>query len=108
MTMTLARRSLALAALAISVASCADQSTAVQPTVPEFLEWADTTVQFSSNVSYPTPSDSGTDSGTGTVYFGPRVNLERTHVTFWAVRGEPRSVQIDYKSRRNAEPRPFL
>jgi hypothetical protein len=102
--MTLARRSLAFAALAISVASCADQSTAVKPAAPEFLEWADTTVQFSANVSYPTPSD----SGTGLVYFGPRVNLERTHVTFWAVRGESRSVQIDYKSRRNSEPRPFL
>ena len=102
--MTLARRSLALAALAISVASCADQSTAVQPVAPEFLEWADTTVQFSANVSSPIPSD----SGTGTVYFGPRVNLERTHVAFWAVRGESRSVQINYKSRRNSEPRPFL
>jgi len=102
--MTLVRRSLALAALAISVASCADQSTAVQPATPEFLEWADTTVQFSANVSYPTTSD----PGTGPVYFGPPVNLEKTHVTFWAVRGASRSVQINYKSRRNAEPRPFL
>jgi len=98
------KHSLALAALAISVAGCADQSTAVQPAAPEFLEWADTTVQFSANVSSPTPSD----SGTGPVYFGPSVNLEKTHVTFWAVRGESRSVQINYKSRRNSEPRPFL
>jgi len=107
MRMTLARRSLALAALAISVASCADQSTAVQPTAaPEFLEWADTTVRFSASVSNPTSSD----PGTGTVYFGPpaTLSLEKTRVTFWAVRGESRSVQIDYKSRRHAEPRPFL
>jgi len=106
MRMTLARRSLALAALAISVASCADQSTAVQPAGPQFLEWADTTVQFSASVSNPTSSD----PGTGTVYFGPpaTLSLEKTRVTFWAVRGESRSVQIDYKSRRNAEPRPFL
>jgi hypothetical protein len=103
----LARRSLMLAALAISVSSCADQSTAVQqPGTPQFLEWADTTVQFSSNGSQ---AGGGGDGG-GVLYLGPGdlVNLEQTRVTFWAVRGEARSVQINYKGRRNAEPRPFL
>lgn len=103
--MTLARRSLVLAALAISVASCADQSTAVQPAEPEFLDWA-LTPEFSADGSAPTLSE----SSTGTIYLGPRdqVNLEQTRVLFWAVRGESRSVQINYKGRRDAEPRPFL
>ena len=98
-----ARRSLIVAALAITVASCADQTTAVQPTDPQFLEWADTTVQFSSN-----GSQTGGGAGGGEIYMGRRVNLEQTRVSFWAVRGQPRSVQINYKGRRNAEPRPFL
>lgn len=98
------RRSLIVAALAISVARCGDQPTAVQPGGPQFLEWADTTLQFSSNVSQA----GGGGAGDGELYMGPRVNLEQTRVSFWAVRGESRSVQIDYKGRRNAEPRPFL
>lgn len=102
--MMLARRSFVLAALAISVSSCADQSTAVQQASPQFLEWADTTVLFSASVS----QSSG--SGGGTAYMGSpaRLRLEQTRVSFWAVRGEARSVQINYKSRRDAEPRPFL
>lgn len=102
--MMLARRSFVLAALAISVSSCADQSTAVQQGSPQFLEWADTTVLFSASVS----QSSG--SGGGAAYMGPpaRLRLEQTRVSFWAVRGEARSVQINYKRRRDAEPRPFL
>lgn len=100
-----ARRSLIVAALAISVASCKDQPTAIQPAEPEFLDWAATPL-FSTDASSPTVSE----TGTGTIYLGPRdqVDLEQTRVSFWAVRGQSRSVQINYKSRRNAEPRPFL
>ena len=100
----LARRSLLLASLAISVSSCADQPTAVQPGTPQFLEWADTTVQFSTSVSQSNGSEGGA------VYMGPHapLRLEQTRVSFWAVRGQARSVQINYKGRRNAEPRPFL
>jgi hypothetical protein len=100
--MMLARRSLIVAALAISVARCTDQPTAVQPTHPQFLDWADTTVQFSASGSHLGGSE------TGTAYLARPVNLEQKHVSFWAVRGESRSVQINYKGRRNEDPRPFL
>jgi len=100
-----ARRSLIVAVLAITVASCKDQPTAIQPAEPEFLDWAATPL-FSTDANSPTVSE----TGTGTIYLGPRdqVDLEHTRVTFWAVRGQPRSIQINYKSPRNAEPRPFL
>jgi hypothetical protein len=100
-----ARRSLIVAALAIAIASCKDQPMAIQPAEPEFLDWAATPL-FSTNASSATVSDAGTE----TIYLGHRhhVNLEQTRVSFWAVRGQSRSVQINYKSRRNAEPRPFL
>jgi len=99
------RRSLIVAALAITVASCKDQPTAIQPAEPAFLDWAATPL-FSTDASSVTVSE----SGPGTIYLGPRdnVHLEQTRVSFWAVRGQSRSVQINYKSRRNAEPRPFL
>ena len=101
----LARRSFVLAALAIALASCKDQPTALQPAEPEFLDWAVTPL-FSTNASAATVSE----SSPGTIYLGPRdeVRLELTRVTFWAVRGQSRSVQIDYKTKRNEEPRPFL
>ena len=100
-----ARRSLIIAALAITVASCKDQPTALQPAEPQFLDWAVTPL-FSTNANSATVSEPGTE----TIYLGPRddVHLEQTRVSFWAVRGESRSVQIDYKTRRNEEPRPFL
>ena len=98
-------RPLVLAALTITMASCTDQPTTVQPAEPEFLDWA-TTPLFSTTASSATVSD----AGTGTIYLGPRdhVNLEQTRVSFWAVRGQSRFVQINYKGRRDAEPRPFL
>lgn len=100
-----ARRSLILAALAITVASCTDQPTAIQPAEPEFLDWAGTPL-FSTSASSAIVSDAGTE----TIYLGPRdnVNLEQTRVSFWAVRGQSRFVQINYKGKRDAEPRPFL
>lgn len=103
--MTLVRRSLALAALAISVASCTDQPTAVRPAEPELLDWSATPL-FNTAASSATVSE----TGPGTIYLGPRdnVNLEQTRVSFWAVRGQSRSVQINYKTRRDEEPRPFL
>lgn len=99
------RRALILAALAITVASCKDQPTAIQPAEPVFLDWTDAP-SFSTNANSTTVSE----SGPGTIYLGPRdeVNLEQTRVSFWAVRGQSRSVQINYKTKRNEEPRPFL
>jgi hypothetical protein len=99
------RRSFVLAALAIAVAGCIDQPTAVRPAEPELLDWAAAPL-FSADGNSATVSE----TGPGTIYLGPRdnVNLEQTRVSFWAVRGQSRSVQINYKTRRHEEPRPFL
>jgi len=101
----LARRSFVLAALAIAVAGCTDQPTAVRPAEPELLDWAAAPL-FSADGNSATVSE----TGPGTIYLGPRdnVNLEQTRVSFWAVRGQSRSVQINYKTGRHEEPRPFL
>lgn len=95
------RRSLIVAALAISVARCADQPTAVHPAVPQLLSWADTTTLFSASVSQPSTP------GTG-AYQTPPVNLQQKHIKFWAVRGAARSVQINYKGSHDVAPHPFL
>jgi hypothetical protein len=90
-----------VAALAVSVARCGDQPTAAHPAVPQLLDWADTTSLFSANVSQPnTP-------GTG-AYQTPPLNIEQKRVTFWAVRGASRSVQINYKGNHDSAPHPFL
>ena len=96
------RRSLLIAALAFSVARCGDQPTAVRPaSTPQLLDWADTTSLFNANVSQPnTP-------GTGPYAAAP-VNLEKKRITFWAVRGTSRSVQINYKGSHDVAPHPFL
>jgi hypothetical protein len=98
------RRSLIVAALAISVARCTDQPTAPRPAAPQLLDWADTTTLFSASVSQPSTP------GASTVYMGPPapMNLEQKHVTFWAVRGASRSVQINYKGSHDSDPHPFL
>lgn len=95
------RRSLLIAALAISVARCGDQPTAVQPAAPQLLDWADTTALFSASGTLPSTS------GTGAYQTRP-VNLEQTRIKFWAVRGEARSVQINYKRTREVDAHPFL
>lgn len=98
------RRSLIVAALAISVARCADQPTAPHAAVPQLLNWADTTASFSANLSHPSTH------GASAVQMGPPapMNLEQKRVTFWAVRGESRTVQINYKGTHDSDPHPFL
>jgi len=98
------RRSLIVAALAISVARCADQPTAPHAAAPQLLDWADTTAFYSANVSQPSAP------GASTMYMAPPapLNLEQKQVSFWAVRGASRSVQINYKRPHDADPRPFL
>ena len=97
------RRSLVVAALAISVARCGDQPTAVHPVVPQLLDWADTTSSFSANLSQPSTA------GTGAYATPPApMNLEQKRVTFWAVRGAARSVLINYKGSKDEAPHPFL
>jgi len=38
----------------------------------------------------------------------PPLSLDKYRVSFWAVRGESRSVQINYTSSANNQPHPFL
>jgi hypothetical protein len=98
------RRSLIVAALAISVARCTDQSTAPHPAAFQLLDWADTTALFSASASQPSAP------GVAATYMGPPAPLEldKKRVTFWAVRGASRSVQINYRGKRDSEPHPFL
>lgn len=99
----LVRRSLMVFALALSVARCADQPTAVQrgPAAPQFLRWAGNVPDFQST--------SIRASRTGTAaHLTPPLSLEQYTVSFWAVRGESRSVQINYSSAIDNETHPFL
>ena len=95
------RRSLLVAALALSVARCADQPTAVKaPAGPQFLRWAEPP-QFSARTdAHPRRS--------GAMALTPPLSLDQYVVSFWAVRGESRSVQINYSSSIDNGVHPFL
>jgi len=100
--MKFVRRSLLVFAVALSVARCADQPTAVKaPAGPQFLRWAETP-QFSARTSNPRARRSGAMALT------PPLSLEQYAVSFWAVRGESRSVQINYSSSIDSDVHPFL
>lgn len=95
------RRSLMVAALALSVARCADQPTAVKaPAGPQFLRWADTP-QFTARTS-------DTHLHSGAMALTPPLSLDQYVVSFWAVRGESRSVTINYSSSIDNQVHPFL
>ena len=98
------RRSLMVFAVALSVARCADQPTALQrsPSAPQFVRWAgNTTPQFSSTAIRA--------SRTGTAaQLTPPLGLDQYAVSFWAVRGESRSIQINYRSSIDDSTHPFL
>jgi len=95
------RRSILVFALALSVARCSDQPTAVKaPAGPQFLRWAETP-QFSARTSNP-------HGRSGAMALTPPLSLDRYEVSFWAVRGESRSVQINYSSSIDSEVHPFL
>lgn len=96
------RRSFLVFALALTTARCADQPTAVKPPAgPQFLRWA-SKPQFSSRTSDPRARRSGAMSLT------PPLSLDQYQVSFWAVRGESRSVQINYSSSIDSATHPFL
>src|SRR5213593_2433513 len=102
LSMKFARRSLLVLALALSVARCADQPTAVKaPAAPQFLRWADKGPQFTARTS-TRPHRSGAMAMT------PPLSLDQYVVSFWAVRGESRSVQINYSSSIDNETHAFL
>lgn len=98
------RRSLMVFALALSVARCANQPTALHrsPSAPQFVRWADNiTPQFNSTAIRA--------SRTGTpAQLTPPLGLQQYAVSFWAVRGESRSVQINYSSSIDTATHPFL
>ena len=96
------RRSLMVLALALSVARCADQPTAVKhPAAPQFLRWATQAPQFTANTStHPRRS--------GAMALTPPLSLDQNVVSFWAVRGESRSVLINYASSIDSAVHPFL
>src|SRR6185436_3766187 len=81
--------------------------TASQPT-PHFLRWAGSDApqfsavgQLAGHARKPGPED---------VFMGPpnEISLDRNTAQFWAVRGEERSIQINYRSSTGDETSPFL
>ena len=93
------RRSLLVFALALSVARCADQPTAVRPfSGPQFLRWS-AAPQFESQTRA---------RRSGAMSLTPPLSLEQYTVSFWAVRGESRSIRINYSSTIDNGTHPFL
>ena len=93
------RRSLLVLALALSVARCADQPTAVKaPAGPQFLKWTGTP-EFTSQTRA---------RRSGAMALVPPLSLEQYTVSFWAVRGESRSIRINYSSTIDNGNHPFL
>src|SRR5436190_23891815 len=101
--MMFVRRSLMVFALAVSVARCADQPTAVKSPAapqPQSLRWAEPP-QFSARID-------ARARRSGTMALTPPLSLDQQQVTFWAVRGESRTVEINYSSSIDTETHPFL
>ena len=95
------RRSLMVLVLALSVARCADQPTAVKaPAAPLALRWAQAP-QFTARTD-------ARARRSGTMALTPPLSLDQYQVSFWAVRGESRSVQINYSSSIDTQVHPFL
>jgi hypothetical protein len=94
-------RVLMVLALALGVARCADQPTAVKPPAgPQFLRWV-TVPQFTARTNAHV-------NRSGAMALTPPLSLDQYVVTFWAVRGQSRSVQINYQSSIDSLTHPFL
>lgn len=96
------RRSLIVLAAALSVVRCADQPTAVSTPAPklQFLTWAgDGAPRFTATTGH---------IKNGRMRQAPPLSLENYVATFWAVRGEARSVQINYMDASGDASHPFL
>lgn len=95
-----ARRALIPLALALLAAGCSDdrQPTGVQPppaAAPHFLRWADpASLRFSAVGAVSSPAAGGVFGAS----LSGGISLDRYTAAFWAVRGEQRSVQINYLS----------
>jgi len=95
------RRSLMVLVLALSTARCTDQPTAVKaPAAPLFLRW-----EAAPNFTARTDARA---RRSGMMALTPPLSLDQYQVSFWAVRGESRSVQINYSSSIDSETHPFL
>jgi hypothetical protein len=95
------RRSLMVFALALSVARCADQPTAVKQSAgPQFLRWSGA-AQFTSQTD-------ARARRSGAMALTPPLSLDQYTVSFWAVRGESRSIQINYSSAMDSATHPFI
>jgi len=99
----LVRRALIPFAVVLIAVGCSDQRhpTAVQlppiPT-PHFLQWAGSTApQFMVGGGF-----------VGLASLSGGLSLDHNTASFWAVRGEPRSVQINYRSFTGDTTSPFL
>jgi len=107
------RRALIPFALALLVAECSDgrQPTAVTPTpAPHFLRWADAVPpRFTAIGAVPSTGGDGTIAdGMQSSSLVDGISLDRYTAAFWAVRGEARSVQINYLSSTGDTSFPFL
>jgi len=109
------RRALIPLALALSVAECSDarQPTAVTPPAsqaPHFLRWAnDVTPRFSAVGAISSPgADDALDGALQASSMVDGISLDRYTAAFWAVRGQERSVQINYLSATGDTSFPFL
>ncbi len=104
------RRTLILLAIVLLAAGCSDERhpTAVQPppaSAPHFLQWAGgVTPQFTA-IGSPSVRSAG---GWLLPSLSDGLSLEHNTATFWAVRGEQRSVQINYLSATGDASAPFL
>ena len=99
--MVFVRRFLLVSVLALAVARCSEQPTAVKaPASPQALRW-ERAPQFTARID-TRPRRAGTMALT------PPLSLDQYQVSFWAVRGESRSVQINYSSSIDSETHPFL
>ena len=103
----LVRRSLLVLALALMVVRCADQPTAVSsvraPAAPQFLRWAGSSAPDFSAISPQIQKPHGRSQN-----LTPPLRLDNYQVSFWGVRGETRSVQINYASSIDDSTHPFL
>lgn len=103
------RRTLIPLALVVLAVGCSDgrYPTAVQKApapAPQVLRWAGSTPpRFTAGLR---PS-SGSGSGGLQAFLSDGLSLDQDTVTFWAVRGQPRSVQVNYLSTGDSSA-PFL
>jgi len=94
------RRFMTVLALALLTARCADNTTAVQPSLtgtPHFLRWAGSAA----------PRFGAARVVNGASQAAP-LSLDHYSVSFWAVRGESRSAQLNYLDATGGTSQAFL